>query len=138
MPIPAIVTRFNKHVLNRATRRLAGLGPFVEIEHVGRRTGRVFRTVIFAFREGDRVTIALTYGPDVDWLKNVRAAGGCRMHLGRRLLTLGPPTPLPAREGMDRMPHGPRELLPVLGVGDFVELPVRADEPFRGWPQPRL
>lgn len=137
MPIPAIVSRFNKHVLNRATRRLVGLGPFVEIEHVGRRTGRVFRTVIFAFRKADRVTIALTYGPDVDWLKNVRAAGGCRMHLGRRLLTLGPPTPLPPREGLDRMPHGPRELLPVLRAHDFVELPVRADEPFRGWAQPR-
>ncbi|MGN6753965.1 MAG: nitroreductase family deazaflavin-dependent oxidoreductase [Intrasporangium sp.] len=138
MPIPTIVTRFNKLVLNRGTRRLAGLGPFVEIEHVGRRTGRVFRTVIFAFRRADHVTIALTYGPDVDWLKNVRAAGRCRMHLGSRLLTLGPPKPLRPEEGLARMPHGPRELLPVLGVRDFVELPVRADEPFRGWPQPRV
>ena len=35
-----------------------------------------------AFRDGPTVTIALTYGPDVDWLRNVRAAGGARMHVG--------------------------------------------------------
>jgi deazaflavin-dependent oxidoreductase (nitroreductase family) len=138
MPVPAIVARFKKHVLNRGTRRLVGLGPFVEIEHLGRHSGRVFRIVIFAFRDADRVTIALTYGPGVQWLKNVRAAGGCRMHLGKRLLTLGAPRRLPSAEGLARMPHGPRELLPILRTHEFVELPVLADEPFNGWPQLRV
>jgi deazaflavin-dependent oxidoreductase (nitroreductase family) len=138
MPVPAIVARFNKHVLNRGTRHLAGLGPFVEIEHVGRHSGRVFRTVIFAFRRADRVTVALTYGTDVDWLKNVRAAGGCRMHLGKRLVTLGMPRRLSSGEGLERMPHGPRVLLPILRTHDFVEMPVLADEPFCGWPQLRV
>lgn len=133
MPIPKVVTRFNRDVLNKATRHLVGHGPFVEVEHVGRRSGRVFRTVIFAFRAGDCVTIALTYGPDVDWLKNARAAGGCRMHLGRELLTLGAPARLSTEEGLQRMPHGPRELLPILRSDDFVQLPLLAEEPFRGW-----
>ncbi|MDN5797700.1 MAG: nitroreductase/quinone reductase family protein [Intrasporangium sp.] len=135
MPIPKGVTRFNKNVLNRFTRHLVGHGPFVEIEHVGRRSGKVFRTVIFAFRDADRVTIALTYGSEVDWLKNVRAAGRCRMHLGPRLLTLGPPTAISTAEGVARMPHGPRELLPVLRSDDFVELPVLVEKTFRGWDQ---
>ncbi len=135
MPIPTAVTHFNKIALNKVTRHLAGHGPFVEIEHVGRRTGRVFRTVIFAFRRGDRVTIALTYGPDVDWLKNVRAAAGCRMHLGHSLLRLGSPVPLSPEEGLSRMPHGPREILPILHSEDFIELEVLSDEPFHGWSQ---
>ncbi len=128
MPVPRAVTGFNKSYLNRFTVRLAGLGPLVEIEHVGRTSGTVRRTVIMAFRQGDVVTIALTYGPDVDWLKNTRAAGGCRMHLGRRLLTLGPPTAIDTAEGLRRMPVGPRVILPLLQSKDFVELPVLRDE----------
>ncbi len=129
MAVPKAVTHFNKKYLNRFMIRLAGLGPFVEVEHVGRRSGTVRRTVIMAFRSGDVVTIALTYGPDVDWLKNTRAAGGGRMHLGSRLLTLGPPARIDTAGGLRRMPLGPRTLLPVLRSDDFVELPVLRDEP---------
>jgi deazaflavin-dependent oxidoreductase (nitroreductase family) len=129
MPVPKAVTQLNKKYLNRFMIRLAGLGPLVEVEHVGRRSGTVRRAVIMAFRRGDVVTIALTYGPDVDWLKNIRAAGGCRMHLGSRLLTLGPPRTLDAAEGLRRMPLGPRAILPLLRSEDYIELPVLADEP---------
>ena len=52
-----------------------------------------------AFRDGSTVTIALTYGPDVDWLRNVRAAGGARMHIGGQLVTLGAPATLSESEG---------------------------------------
>jgi hypothetical protein len=27
-------------------------------------------------RDADHYVVALTYGPDVDWLKNLRASGG--------------------------------------------------------------
>lgn len=124
MPIPRVITRFNKRYLNRLTARLVGRGDFAEVEHVGRRSGAVRRTVIMAFRHGDAVTVALTYGPRVDWLRNVRAAGGCRMRLGREVLTLGPPSPLDPPEGLRRMPWGPRHVLPLLHSEDFVELPV--------------
>lgn len=131
MPMPAAVTRFNKRVVNPLLVRLAGIGPFVEVEHVGRKSGRTFRTPIMAFRDGETVTIALTYGPDVDWLRNIRAAGGCRMHLGPSLLTLGRPVTLPTEVGLRRMPLGPRQLLPLLGCRDFVELPVVDERPWR-------
>jgi len=129
MPVPKVVTHVNKKYLNRFMIRLAGLGAFAEVEHVGRKSGTVRRTVIMAFRKGDVITLALTYGPDVDWLKNIRATGGCRMHLGSRLLTLGPSTRIEAAEGVRRMPVGPRLILPLLRCDDFVELPVLSDEP---------
>lgn len=131
MPMPAAVTHLNKWVVNPVLVRLAGFGPFVEIEHIGRTSGRTYRTPIMAFRDGDTVTIALTYGSEVDWLRNVRAAGGARMHLGRGLITLGPPATLPTEVGLSRMPVGPRQLLPVLGCRDFVELPVVDERPWR-------
>lgn len=124
MPLPHAVATFNRQVTNRVLRQLSGIGPFAEIEHVGRRSGRVYPTVIFAFRREALVTVALTYGPDVDWLRNIEAAGGARLHCGKQVLTLGPPVHLPTAEGRARMPALVRGTLSVFSVTDFVELPV--------------
>lgn len=124
MPIPRAFTKVNRSVVNPVLRHLSGIGPFVEIEHVGRRSGRVRRTPLLAFQEGQVVTVALTYGPDVDWLKNIEAAGGARLHRGRRVLDLGPPRGLAEEVGMARMPIVVRGLLALAGVRDFIELPV--------------
>ncbi|HET8988769.1 MAG TPA: nitroreductase family deazaflavin-dependent oxidoreductase [Humibacillus sp.] len=133
MPVPRAVTKVNKAVLNKGLRHLAGHGWFVELEHTGRRSGRTFHVPLMAFDGGGVVTVALTYGRDVDWLANLRAGGGGRMHLGRELLTLGPPRDLTAADGLSRMPQPPRALLPLLGCEDWVELPVRERVPWRGW-----
>jgi len=133
MPIPHAVTRFNKKYLNQVLVHLAGHGWFVELEHVGRRSGRTFRIPIMAFDHGDVVTIALTYGSGVDWLANLRAAGGGRMRLRDELLVLGAPATLPEAEGRARMPQPPRLLLPLLGCRDYVEIPVLSRAPFSGW-----
>ena len=133
MPIPRAVTRFNKKYLNQVLVHLAGHGWFVELEHVGRRSGRTFRIPIMAFDHGDVVTIALTYGSGVDWLANLRAAGGGRMRLRDELLALGAPATLPEAEGRARMPQPPRLLLPLLGCHDYVEIPVLSRAPFGGW-----
>jgi deazaflavin-dependent oxidoreductase (nitroreductase family) len=134
MPPPRAVRRFNKRVTNRVLRHLAGHGWFVELEHVGRRSGTTFRTPLMAFREGSTVTVALTYGPDVDWLRNVRAAGGARMHIKGSLVTLGPARTLTEAEGLRRMPVPIRRVLPVLGCHDFVDLPVLAERAWRSAP----
>jgi hypothetical protein len=34
-------------------------------------------TLVKPFRSPDGFVIALTYGPDRDWVRNVLAAGGC-------------------------------------------------------------
>ncbi|WP_245603761.1 nitroreductase family deazaflavin-dependent oxidoreductase [Intrasporangium oryzae] len=131
--MPRSITRLNRSVLNKGMVRLTGHGPLVEIQHVGRRSGRVYRTPLMAFRRGDVVTIALTYGRHVDWLANVRAAKGCRMRMGHRQLTLGAPSSLTREVGLSRMPLLPRMLLPILRCEDYVELPLIADVPFTGW-----
>ena len=61
MPIPAAVTRFNKAVLNKAVVHLSGHGWFVELEHVGRRSGHTHRVPLMAFDRGDVLTIALQH-----------------------------------------------------------------------------
>jgi len=68
-----------KYTLNPLTRRLARspFGPFSLIRHIGRRSGKLYETPIVVAPVKDGFVIELTYGPDVDWHKNVVAAGGC-------------------------------------------------------------
>jgi deazaflavin-dependent oxidoreductase (nitroreductase family) len=59
--------------------------------HVGRASGRVYHTPINVFRRGDHYLFALTYGSNVDWVKNVVAAGGCDMQTRGRHVKLVEP-----------------------------------------------
>jgi deazaflavin-dependent oxidoreductase (nitroreductase family) len=89
MQLPQGLARFNRHVTNPIQRLWAGWAPtFAIVEHVGRRSGKPYRTPVSVFSaEVDGkpgVAILLTYGPDRDWLKNLVAAGGGRMqHYGK-------------------------------------------------------
>lgn len=70
---------FLKYTLNPLTRRVARTahGPFALIRHVGRRSGKQYETPIIVAPIDGGFMIELTYGPEVDWYKNVLAAGGC-------------------------------------------------------------
>ncbi|CPR11775.1 deazaflavin-dependent nitroreductase family protein [Mycobacterium bohemicum DSM 44277] len=89
MKMPQGLARFNRYVTNPVQRLWAGwLPPFAIIEHVGRRSGKAYRTPVNVFNtiiDGKPgFAIVLTYGPDRDWLKNLTAAGGGRMrHNGK-------------------------------------------------------
>ena len=45
------------------------------VHHVGRTTGQAYETPIGAVPTDDGFVIALPYGPNTDWLKNVLASG---------------------------------------------------------------
>lgn len=122
MPIPRRVARWNKVGLNRITRHVApwmpGLGLVV---HRGRRSGREYQTPVNVFGADDGFVIALTYGADTDWVKNVQAAGGCELRTRGRVLRVGSP-----RVYHDETRHGirplEREMLRLLGVADFLSV----------------
>ena len=84
MQLPQWLARFNRYATNRFWLLCAGWIPAHGIlEHVGRRSGKAYRTPLMVFdanvngRPG--LAIMLSYGPDRDWLKNLSAAGGGRM-----------------------------------------------------------
>lgn len=96
MQFPQRVARFNRYVTNPIQRRWAGwLPPFAIIEHVGRKSGKPYRTPVNAFyttvdgKPG--VAIVLTYGPDRDWLKNLDAAGGGQLRRNARTFGITDP-----------------------------------------------
>ncbi len=70
------VAAFNLAVTNRITSRFAGRLPgFGILTHVGRKSGKVYRTPINVFRASSGFIIALTYSSQSEWVKNVLAAG---------------------------------------------------------------
>src|SRR3954447_422197 len=92
MPLPRQLARFNRVVTNRVLGPLARYLPgFAVVSHVGRRSGRTYPTPVNVFRRGDRYVIALTYGADSQWVRNVVAAGGAEIETrGRRLRVVDP------------------------------------------------
>jgi deazaflavin-dependent oxidoreductase (nitroreductase family) len=75
---------FVKHFVNPLLRNFAfsSRGPFAILRHVGRRSGKTYEIPIMVWRVEDGFIIALTYGPNVDWLRNLQAAkqGTLRWH----------------------------------------------------------
>ena len=80
MQLPQWLARFNRHVTNPIQRMWAGWAPTMGIlEHVGRGSGKPYRTPLTVFSTDDGVAVLLAYGPNRDWLKNLTAAGHGRM-----------------------------------------------------------
>lgn len=116
-----------KHTLNRATTAAArsGRGPFSLVRHVGRRSGRMDDTpLILAPVPGGFVT-ELTYGADVDWFKNVVAAGGCVVLHGGREYTVTAVLPCSRDEGLAAFPAARRAVLRLLRRHEFRVLSTR-------------
>lgn len=92
MQLPQSLARFNRYVTNPIQRLWAGWAPtFGILEHVGRKSGKTFRTPLSVFSTDDGVAIMLTYGPDRDWLKNITAAGHARIRRhGKTIEVSGP------------------------------------------------
>lgn len=97
-PLRGIVGRYwNPFVVRRG---LVGgaRSPWAFIEHVGRRSGRVYRTPILPRRTADGFEIPLPYGADAQWAQNVLAAGRARLQLHETVYALDHPEVIGAAE----------------------------------------
>lgn len=85
MPLPRSVARFQRSVTNRAARRIAGRVPgYGLLEHVGRRSGQIYKTPLNTFARPGGFVVLLAYGSSTDWLRNLDAAGTAYLiHRGR-------------------------------------------------------
>jgi deazaflavin-dependent oxidoreductase (nitroreductase family) len=113
---------FNLAVTNRITSRFAARLPgFGIVTHVGRKSGKVYRTPVNVFSASAGFRIALTYGRECEWVKNVVAAGGCQLDTRGVRYLLSAPTILhdPTRR---LFPHFVRTMLGIIGANDFMQL----------------
>ena len=116
------VAAFNLRVTNRITGRFADRLPgFGVITHVGRRSGRLYRTPVNVFPVQDGFLVALTYGSEAEWVKNVLAAGGCELQTRGRRFQLSRPVVEkdPTRR---QFPVVVRTILGIIGADEFLRL----------------
>ena len=123
MQLPQWLTRWNRYVTNPIQRLWAGRAPtFGILEHVGRKSGKPYRTPLTVFSTDEGVAILLTYGPDRDWLKNLTAAGGGRMQRRGRTFAVTDPRVVSKAEAAPRIKGLGRNLFPRLPFENAVLL----------------
>ena len=118
------LAKFNIAVTNRITGLFAGWLPgFGILTHVGRKSGKVYRTPINVFRISNRFIIALTYSSNSEWVKNVLAAGGCELKTrGKKYRLFAPTVVLDSTRR--RFPIPVRLVLRLVGAEEYMELSI--------------
>jgi deazaflavin-dependent oxidoreductase (nitroreductase family) len=121
MPLSRKMARFNQRFTNHVTRHIACWAPgFALLEHVGRRSGRLYETPVNVFLANGRYVFALTYG-ESEWVKNVLAKGTCVICTRRRRIELVGPERFHDRS-RHLVPIPARWILKVVDVDDFLTL----------------
>jgi deazaflavin-dependent oxidoreductase (nitroreductase family) len=113
---------FTTTVINPLTRRVAGWLPgFGIVTCRGRKSGKIYRAPMNVFRVGDEYVFALTYGSDVQWVRNVVAAGGCDLTaMGRTVRLTDPRVFLDPQRRL--MPFPVRWFLGLVRVTEFMRM----------------
>jgi deazaflavin-dependent oxidoreductase (nitroreductase family) len=140
MTFPRFLTWIHTEYINKAGLHLVGHSAIADLEHVGRRTGRVHHTPVRAFRTRDTVVIGLNFGRESDWVRNIKTAQRCRMQLGDQVMELADPRIVPIEQGVKGMPtlfgFGLRYLVRTrdcleLSVLSSIPAPTGSDRPTR-------
>ena len=119
--------------LNPVIVALAGKRHFAmaaELRHRGRRSGKEYRTPVTARLAGDTIWIALTFGNQSDWSRNVRAAGECIVRIGGRDFHADTPRFINRADAAPALrtafKPAERAMFRILGIKQFLRLQARA------------
>jgi len=119
--------------LNPVIVTLAGKRHFAmaaQIRHRGRRSGKPYVTPVTARMVGDSIWIALTFGNQSDWSRNVRAAGECTIRIGGRDFHADTPRFINRADAAPALrtafKPAERAMFRILGIKQFLRLQARA------------
>lgn len=109
---------FTNKIAVRFAARIPGFGV---VTNIGRKSGKIYRTPVNVFRSNDGFLIALTYGSESGWVKNVLAAGCCQLETLGVKHELSAPTLVhdPSRR---RFPLMVRLILGAIAAHDYLQL----------------
>jgi deazaflavin-dependent oxidoreductase (nitroreductase family) len=95
---------------------------FAVVKHCGRKTGRVYRTPVAARRSGDGFTIALAFGAQADWYRNLVAAGGGTIRWRGDVYSVTAPERVDAATVLPTFDPVQRRLLRIAGIDGYVQV----------------
>ena len=125
MHFPYIMRRVNRVFTNPVLGSIAWLmPPLAIVHHVGRKSGRRYRTPVVAFRKGKVIVVPMTYGRDVDWGRNLVAAGGGEIQQAARTVLTKNPRIVDGAAAGPFLPAVVRPLLLAARLPGFVLLDV--------------
>jgi deazaflavin-dependent oxidoreductase (nitroreductase family) len=114
------LAKINIVFTNRITSLFAGWLPgFGILTHVGRKSGKVYRTPVNVFRAPGGFIIALTYSSQSEWVKNVLAAGGCELKTRGRNYQVSAPTVV-RDPALRQFPIPVRLILRLVGADEYM------------------
>lgn len=118
------VRAFNKRFLNPAMMRLAGRRHWYAsvIRHRGRRSGNEYSTPVVAVPVEGGFVIPLPYGEEVDWLKNVIAAGHATVQVKGETHAVGAPKIIDAQAALPLLDGRHRAVWRQFGIDRYLEL----------------
>jgi len=128
--VPILLVRFCKRRLASFHRSITNqiLSPFASrlpgfaiVTNVGRRSGKVYRTPVNVFRRSEGFLIALTYGKESGWVKNVLVAGSCELETRRVSYQCTVPIVIHDR-ARKRFPLLVRIVLGFINANDFLQI----------------
>jgi deazaflavin-dependent oxidoreductase (nitroreductase family) len=113
-----LTTRVFNPLMRHVAGRVPGLGV---LTHTGCVTGLPHRTPLLMFRRGDGYVVALWYGSDVHWVRNVVAAGGAQLRGGGNEVRVVDPAVFEDRS-LAPLPAPLRAVGRLVGLSQFIRL----------------
>jgi deazaflavin-dependent oxidoreductase (nitroreductase family) len=95
------------------------------IHHTGRKSGRTYDTPIAISHRGDQFVIPIPFGEATQWVRNVTAAGGCRLTWAGSEHELVEPRVVEWDEAKPLWSPVLQAVIPVVGIRDFLVLRER-------------
>lgn len=138
MHFPRFMRQVNRVFTNPIMGTFAWLvPPLAVVHHVGRKSGKAYRSPVVAFRSADGFVIPMTYGRDVDWARNIVKARGCEVEqMGQRLM-LHNPRIVGFKGAEARLPAIARPVLRAAAFPGYVLLDLDTEATGKGKAAPR-
>ena len=110
---------------NRFARRVAGtraMPVWALVHHVGRTSGKAYATPVAVVPSPDAFYVALPWGRDTDWVRNLLAAGGGTMAWKGTTYDVSEPTFVEKAEVLSAADSFRRQMLKRWSLSDFLRV----------------
>lgn len=121
MPMPLWWGQINKRIVNP---RALVSGKWEVINHVGRSSGKTYRTPLDSWEVDEARVFVLVYGSRCDWVRNILASGRATLETGGWIEELGSPRIISETEVRDML-AGAHKLPPrFLKIDEFLQMDI--------------
>ena len=122
MPMPLWFGQVNKRIFNKMELK-KGARP--ALTHVGRSSGKVYKTPLDAHPVDGGYIFILVYGSGSDWVKNILAAGNATLKAEGTEYELVSPRVITREAAWPLMPAGTKQPPGLLKISEFLQMDIR-------------